>query len=33
MCELNLWGIETIIRSKEYGLSYMCELNLWGIET
>ena len=33
LCELNLWGIETIKNLITQGVLGACELNLWGIET
>ena len=33
LCELNLWGIETVLIPKPMRLFAWCELNLWGIET
>ena len=33
MCELNLWGIETINLATATRSIALCELNLWGIET
>ena len=32
-CELNLWGIETVIFKRPAITRRKCELNLWGIET
>ena len=33
MCELNLWGIETLFHLYPPWFCNKCELNLWGIET
>ena len=32
-CELNLWGIETVVLQVVFQSFFLCELNLWGIET